>query len=479
MTPPTSAQRHKAFNSVLIAIVGVLSVIVSISVLVSQAVVADFTGGGTLTNKASSIRHQQEQANTGLGWYTSITECVDDRPQECAARQIGTDHDNSSSNNNKACATIEALKRCPASCKLCNNVRGNYISSPFGVDQLLVVAGEQPHAKSLTMARIEATRDYMLETVYVQDAYQQVRSECLNRHEHCSFWAAVQGLCDTNPAMVTDCAPACLTCDMLDIKARCPFDPTTAAPSAWQPGDLNRMFERIVTDPAYNVSVHSRPATSFHTDDQGPFFNGPWVVTLDNFLSPAECDRLIALGHVQGFERSMGVDMDQRRFDGTMIPTTVKKRTSTTAWCLKECSADPVVAKIRQRMVDLTGIPDDNAEPPQLLRYEAGQFYKEHTDYIASQRDKAPGVRILTVFLYLTHVEAGGGTNFPLLNNLTVHPKQGRIVVWPSVLDERPNDLDQRTRHQALAVQAGVKYSVNGWFHQRDIKGPMKMNCHR
>jgi prolyl 4-hydroxylase len=77
------------------------------------------------------------------------------------------------------------------------------------------------------------------------------------------------------------------------------------------------------------------------------------------------------------------------------------------------------------------------------------------------------GVRILTVFLYLSDVEEGGGTNFPELN-MTVQPKRGRAVIWPSVLDAFPHQPDLRTNHQALPVIKGLKYGANAWLHQRD-----------
>ncbi len=53
-------------------------------------------------------------------------------------------------------------------------------------------------------------------------------------------------------------------------------------------------------------------------------------------------------------------------------------------------------------------------------------------------------------------VEAGGGTNFPDLD-ITVMPKRGRVLIWPSVLDGDPNMEDERTSHQALPVEAGIK----------------------
>lgn len=67
--------------------------------------------------------------------------------------------------------------------------------------------------------------------------------------------------------------------------------------------------------------------------------------------------------------------------------------------------------------------------------------------------------KTLTVFLYLNDVEAGGGTHFSRVNQ-TVIPKQGRAVIWPSVLNMNPNKKDSRTMHEALPVEEGVKYGM-------------------
>mmetsp|Transcript_39595 Transcript_39595/g.58796 ORF Transcript_39595/g.58796 Transcript_39595/m.58796 type:complete len:100 (-) Transcript_39595:1017-1316(-) len=89
-----------------------------------------------------------------------------------------------------------------------------------------------------------------------------------------------------------------------------------------------------------------------------------------------------------------------------------------------------------------------------------------------------PGARILTVFLYLNDVEAGGGTEFPYLHKLTVMPKKGKALIWPSVLNEDPNKKDGRTMHQALRVEAGIKYGANAWLHQGDFKDAFARGCH-
>jgi len=64
----------------------------------------------------------------------------------------------------------------------------------------------------------------------------------------------------------------------------------------------------------------------------------------------------------------------------------------------------------------------------------------------------------------LNDVEEGGGTHFKKLD-ITIQPRRGRVVVWPSVQDDFPDRKDPRTNHEALPVKKGIKYggeNVNG-----------------
>lgn len=101
---------------------------------------------------------------------------------------------------------------------------------------------------------------------------------------------------------------------------------------------------------------------------------------------------------------------------------------------------------------------------------------RTHHDYIPHQADRQCGPRILTFFLYLSDVDAGGGTNFPKLD-LTVEPKRGRALLWPSVLNSDPMAQDGRMDHQALEVTAGTKFAANGWIHMYDYMTPQANGC--
>merc|ERR1712232_382634 len=125
---------------------------------------------------------------------------------------------------------------------------------------------------------------------------------------------------------------------------------------------------------------------------------------------------------------------------------------------------DSLVQRVEKRVSELmNGIPMENAEPMQVLRYETGQFYKVHHDQ-NSPRSSAWGPRMFTVFMYIGDGYEGGLTHFPRLN-LTIPAKKGAACVWTSVLDSDPYQRDDRTDHESLPVESGVKHGVNYWIH--------------
>ena len=347
---------------------------------------------------------------------------------------------------------------------------------------------------SQTLEIIRTSVEYMKNGV--SNLPEETMKVCQNRNVLCAFWAAI-GECEKNQAfMTTNCAPSCKTCHLIDMDARCP--PLPDAIPALKPGDLNKMFERLVkTAPGnrtltdnerreleekniteYTVTVHSRPSTSPAIEVSSVLDHSlpPWVITFDNFLTPEECQALIDIGYEYGYERSR--DVGEVKFDGTFDGKESVGRTSENAWCssLKGCREKEVIQRVMGRMSSIMGIPPENSEDLQILKYEIGQFYNVHHDYIPQQRNRQCGPRILTFFLYLSDVEAGGGTGFPSLD-LTVSPKAGRALLWPSILDSNPINQDGRTTHEALPVEIGAKFAANGWIHQYDYITPQSKGC--
>jgi prolyl 4-hydroxylase len=56
---------------------------------------------------------------------------------------------------------------------------------------------------------------------------------------------------------------------------------------------------------------------------------------------------------------------------------------------------------------------------------------------------------------------------------LSVKPKLGRAVLWPSVHDHDLNLKDFRSDHQALPVIKGIKFGANAWVSKKqEIANP-------
>lgn len=312
-----------------------------------------------------------------------------------------------------------------------------------------------------------------------------VQYNCLNHHESCTWWA-LTGECENNPDFMNiNCGPSCRSCHLIDILNRCPLDPS--AKNAIAANDLDKIFLEIidVNGPykKYEPIVHSHPLDVVNPNSiqygEDPVTDGPWVVSFESFHTDKEADRLMKWGKQIGYERSENVRDELP--DGTLEDYTDDTRTSFNTWCTEKCENDHHVQNIIKRIVSVTGIDSINYESMQLLKYTKGQYYKKHHDFIQAHVERQSGPRVLTFFLYLNNVEKGGATNFPFLKEskggLKFYPKKGRALLWPSVQNGDPNNIDLRTEHEAMEVIDGEKYGANVWIHLRDFKTPSSNGC--
>ena len=284
--------------------------------------------------------------------------------------------------------------------------------------------------------------------------------DCEDRHTQCVGFAE-QGECDINPGwMIINCPVSCNACHLRDPNVRCRREALNMSlDPIYEPGSMNAMFESLVErfGDRYEINVLSKD---------------PWVVTFDNFLTSDEAKALI--GTVKKWERS--TDTGSANEFGEVGRILSSGRTSSNSWCTAECEAHPDVQTIISKIEEVTNVPRENYESFQVLRYETGQKYVTHHDYGHEEVELACGPRILTFFLYLSDVEEGGETNFPLLN-IAVKPKKGRALLWPSVLDAQPDRQDSRTMHEAKPVIKGRKFAANSWIHLFNYVEPNLYGC--
>ena len=176
---------------------------------------------------------------------------------------------------------------------------------------------------------------------------------------------------------------------------------------------------------------------------------------LRHFLSGEECAALRVL--IDGRRRPSTIADDQGISDF---------RTSET------CDLDPrhpLVAEVKTRLSDLTGIPSAHGEPIQGQRYAPGQEFRPHTDtfnpggadYFLNCAEA--GQRTWTSMIYLSEPEDGGATRFKLVGK-TVQPETGKLLAWNNLLaDGSPNPA---TLHQGMKVRRGTKYILTLWYRE-------------
>ena len=369
---------------------------------------------------------------------------------------------------------------CFRSCLYCRTPATDKDLFLRGVDQTIKEVGDRPSPREVAEVMAKSER-YFVDEVLVNESLGRYRLECRNDHALCAYWAA-QGECEVSPGeMGENCAAACRNCLLVDFDVRCPIDTST---NIFKPGDMHAMFERLLQEAGYDVTSFSKenlptggsvpgigeltvitspyhdPPRDNDEEDEEEISPLPWVMSIDGFLSGEECNRLIEIGESQGYRKSR-VASDVRG-----VYKESKGRTSYNTFCGESCAKDPIVNRVIERMTNLTGIPYDNYEGLQLVRYEPGQFYKKHHD--ESGVKKYSGPRILTFFLYLNDVLGGGGTEFQYLN-FTATPKKGSALIWPSMLDSLEG-RDEWTFHEALPVEKGFKYGANAWIRLRDYQ---------
>lgn len=380
------------------------------------------------------------------------------------------------------------FEHCSLSCRSC--LSSITKETDFGVKQLITgVVGENSTQNSQAIAR--QSIKYM-KRVMTNIDYAKVRKQCLNKDERCSYWAA-SGNCKDNSTMWITCGPACHKCEMIDIERRCPFDSNTASKTnTLKSGDLYRLFERIVEkkekndDPLFQSLSPNILYRPYHNGKRnGNYKWGPWFIEFDTFLTPEECDYMIAYASNQkGFQSTTkylslpnndGSGTDYRPLNDN------DPRGAKSTRCGMDCYEDIKIRTILNRIATVIGMPDTNSEYLQFVKYEKGQLYPKHTDYIKNEQNNYEGVRVLTMILFLNDVVAGGGGSefFEDSHSMNIIPKQGKAILFPNVQNMDPNEYEPIFIHESYPVLKGVKYVANAWFHIRDFKGPKSKNCVR
>lgn len=200
-------------------------------------------------------------------------------------------------------------------------------------------------------------------------------------------------------------------------------------------------------------------------------YSDPDVTLIKGFLTQEECDYIIKLGEPH-IKKSEVCGKNGSRPD--------KSRTSMTAHIgkkfLRNDNPDPILTRILEKSEAYCGLPTKNIEPIQLVRYEPGQYFKPHYDYLDRKIDmyrenvERNGQRKYTFFVYLTDVpkNVGGTTYFPKLKKHFTGGK-GDAIFWSNTNDEGAEDT--RMLHSGTELKQGKKYGLNIWVRDKEYIG--------
>ena len=201
------------------------------------------------------------------------------------------------------------------------------------------------------------------------------------------------------------------------------------------------------------------------------------IYYIHGFMTPEECDQVIAFGTPDRFDRSPVVG-GKEGADGAFYHS--GERTSSTCPLLYARMYMPVMEKLRQnkpeyvpelelsnlvakRAAKLLGTDETRIEPLQMIKYAPGEYYKPHHDHKAYySREKGYRDRNKTMLLFLNNVSSGGHLLFDKLGYEFV-PRKGDAVVWSNVQPD--GEVDRQMVHQGLPPDEGSnpKYAMNIW----------------
>ena len=191
----------------------------------------------------------------------------------------------------------------------------------------------------------------------------------------------------------------------------------------------------------------------------------PWEPprVVDGVLTSEECRAIIQKAEAS-FSRSTVL---------SDTPVDDSVRTSETAWIDR---SDPAVSKLVAKATELTGLPFENMEDVQVVRYKPGTYYRAHHDSCCDESGHCSrfaqqgGQRIATLLVYLNGDFTEGQTHFPEFGDLKLKADPGSAVFFRPLSSDSDRKCHPKALHAGLPIGQGTKYVCNVWVREQPFK---------
>jgi len=187
----------------------------------------------------------------------------------------------------------------------------------------------------------------------------------------------------------------------------------------------------------------------------------PRMTVVPHFFSDEECDHLLDLVEGCWMPSLVGQATNSSEEDYSVGNLENALSTTRTSWsCMLRYAQTHVVERLEHRLASMAGLPLENLERMNMVRYAPGELFDEHHD---------GKFRPITIFVYLNDLQEGdtaGDTFFPVLG-VSFRPRRGTAVVWSNVDGDKE---DSRMLHAGRAPTKGVKYGVNCFFNVKEMR---------
>ena len=232
---------------------------------------------------------------------------------------------------------------------------------------------------------------------------------------------------------------------LLADKSLDPLVPTQAPSGFWRDVRSRIRIERLLAFPP-------RRALS----------DSPRIRLLEGFATAAECRWIVEAA--REYLTAAAV------FDHETGALVLDRARNNSAVSLMFEQTDVVSEVLRARIAAATRVPVPAFEPAQILRYEIGQEFIPHYDFLdetsAGFRNGLGeyGQRIATFLIYLNEEYEGGETAFPKAG-LKYRGRTGDAIFWANLdVGGRPDPL---TLHAGLPPTSGVKWIFSQWIREK------------